>query len=463
MKVAFCGAMRNPKLSLEELGTEAGKNKVGLNTGNYIIGEYGRRTILYSDCTECGLPWNIPMPAEEFNEKFDHLVIFAANWLSHYMKNDFTATCDWLEKIKVPVTLVGLGAQYDLKELRTKEYINTLNPSLLRLFKIISSKTNSISVRGFVTQDLLYQAGINNVNVTGCPTWFKNGSKQKYITKKEFSPDIKIAMHADTSRRKAYSRLYDLTKDIKDRSYIFQSEFDLIPLMNGDKSNLEELNKKYMLPAKLFKQKDWGHIFGNLSDWENYVKTRDLVIGLRIHGTIISLKNGVPAILFYHDGRTFEFVDVLGLPRWKVDMLFDESKTLEYFYENTDFSEMNKKYHFLLSNYKLFLQDNGLEFNDAMDVIREIDAGISPEIRRFIDVPWYEEQYPDFKDDKACEESAVYHYMNIGWKKGYNPAPDFDGNQYLKDYPDVAKSGMNPLYHYVLHGRKEGRKVKPIK
>ena len=345
MKVAFCGAMRNPKLSLEELGTEAGKNKVGLNTGNYIIGEYGRRTILYSDCTECGLPWNIPMPAEEFNEKFDHLVIFAANWLSHYMKNDFTSTCDWLEKIKVPVTLVGLGAQYDLKELKTKEYINTLNPSLLRLFKIISSKTNSISVRGFVTQDLLYQAGINNVNVTGCPNWFKNGSKQKYITKKEFSPDIKIAMHADTSRRKAYSRLYDLTKDIKDRSYIFQSEFDLIPLMNGDKSNLEELNKKYMLPAKLFKQKDWGHIFGNLSDWENYVKTRDLVIGLRIHGTIISLKNGVPAILFYHDGRTFEFVDVLGLPRWKVDMLFDESKTLEYFYENTDFSEMNKKYH----------------------------------------------------------------------------------------------------------------------
>ena len=244
MKVAFCGAMRNPKLSMQELETEVGRNKVGLNTGNYIIGEYGRRTILYSDCTECGLPWHIPMPAEEFNEKFDHLVIFAANWLSHYMKSDFTATCDWLEKIKIPVTLVGLGAQYDLKELRLKEYIDTLNPSLLRLFKVISAKTHSISVRGFVTQDLLHQAGVNNVNVTGCPTWFKNGSKQKDIVKKEFSPDFKIAMHADTSRRKAYSRLYDLAKDIKDKSYIFQSEFDLIPLLNGDMSNLEEINKK---------------------------------------------------------------------------------------------------------------------------------------------------------------------------------------------------------------------------
>ena len=206
MKVAFCGAMRNPKLSMQELGTEAGKSKVGLNTGNYIIGEYGRRTILYSDCTECGLPWHIPMPAEEFNEKFDHLVIFAANWLSHYMKSDFTATCDWLEKIKIPVTLVGLGAQYDLKELKTREYINTLNPSLLRMFKIISAKTHSISVRGFVTQDLLHQAGINNVNVTGCPTWFKNGSKN--ILSKRSSPPILnlpcMPIHQEERRIRGY-------------------------------------------------------------------------------------------------------------------------------------------------------------------------------------------------------------------------------------------------------------------
>ena len=114
MRVAFCGAMRDPKLSVQDLETDKGKNKVGMNTGNYIIGEYGRRTIRYDDCSECGLPWHVPMSAEEFNEKYDHLVIFAANWLSHYMKSDFTESIKWLENVKVPVTLVGLGAQYDL-------------------------------------------------------------------------------------------------------------------------------------------------------------------------------------------------------------------------------------------------------------------------------------------------------------------------------------------------------------
>ena len=32
-------------------------------------------------------------------------------------------------------------------------------------------------------------------------------------------------------------------------------------------------------------------------------------------------------------------------------------------------------------------------------------------------------------------------------------------NDYLKKYKDVRESGENPLVHYVLHGRKEGREV----
>ena len=33
----------------------------------------------------------------------------------------------------------------------------------------------------------------------------------------------------------------------------------------------------------------------------------------------------------------------------------------------------------------------------------------------------------------------------------------FDGEAYLKLYPDVAATGMNPLLHYLLHGIDEGR------
>lgn len=32
-----------------------------------------------------------------------------------------------------------------------------------------------------------------------------------------------------------------------------------------------------------------------------------------------------------------------------------------------------------------------------------------------------------------------------------------DENYYLRKYADVKKSKTNPLVHYVLHGKKEGR------
>lgn len=38
-----------------------------------------------------------------------------------------------------------------------------------------------------------------------------------------------------------------------------------------------------------------------------------------------------------------------------------------------------------------------------------------------------------------------------------NPSKKFDGNYYLRKYDDVRKSKTNPLVHYVLHGKEEGR------
>jgi hypothetical protein len=38
---------------------------------------------------------------------------------------------------------------------------------------------------------------------------------------------------------------------------------------------------------------------------------------------------------------------------------------------------------------------------------------------------------------------------------------EFDGALYLAANPDVAASGMGAMEHYWLHGRQEGRKLRP--
>jgi hypothetical protein len=39
--------------------------------------------------------------------------------------------------------------------------------------------------------------------------------------------------------------------------------------------------------------------------------------------------------------------------------------------------------------------------------------------------------------------------------------PRFDTGWYLAHYPDVARSGMNPLVHFLRRGANEGRHARP--
>ncbi len=52
------------------------------------------------------------------------------------------------------------------------------------------------------------------------------------------------------------------------------------------------------------------------------------------------------------------------------------------------------------------------------------------------------------------------HFVRKGVYAGAWPNPSFDPAAYLIANPDVAVSGMNPLVHHHLHGRKEGRRVR---
>ncbi len=51
----------------------------------------------------------------------------------------------------------------------------------------------------------------------------------------------------------------------------------------------------------------------------------------------------------------------------------------------------------------------------------------------------------------------LLHYLQHGAAEGRDPGPEFCTRAYLERYPDVAEARINPLLHYVRHGRNEGR------
>ena len=48
-----------------------------------------------------------------------------------------------------------------------------------------------------------------------------------------------------------------------------------------------------------------------------------------------------------------------------------------------------------------------------------------------------------------------------GASEGRDPGPLFSTRAYFETYPDVADAGVNPLVHYLLYGRNEGRQIVP--
>lgn len=67
---------------------------------------------------------------------------------------------------------------------------------------------------------------------------------------------------------------------------------------------------------------------------------------------------------------------------------------------------------------------------------------------------WYKKYYK-LSSDISPEE----HYLHVGWKKGFNPSPDFKTEDYLLLNQDVKRANMNPLLHYEKHGKYENRQA----
>ena len=53
--------------------------------------------------------------------------------------------------------------------------------------------------------------------------------------------------------------------------------------------------------------------------------------------------------------------------------------------------------------------------------------------------------------------SSLEHYLEQGWKCGFDPSGNFSTSCYLSSYSDVKKAGCNPLLHYIKYGINEKR------
>ncbi|MDB2407702.1 glycosyltransferase [Jannaschia sp.] len=75
------------------------------------------------------------------------------------------------------------------------------------------------------------------------------------------------------------------------------------------------------------------------------------------------------------------------------------------------------------------------------------------------DADWYVRRYPDVAESGL---EPIEHFLDIGCQIGRNPGPNFDSARYLRDHADVARIDYCPIFHYLRHGKAENRVIAPV-
>lgn len=111
-------------------------------------------------------------------------------------------------------------------------------------------------------------------------------------------------------------------------------------------------------------------IYFDVEQWLTDAKTWDLVLGTRIHGTMVALQAGTPAVLTAIDFRTQGLAEQMSVPylklhdflKWKkgaqpADMLANAK---------FNFNDYLKRRRELVSQYQRALSDFGLTLSDKL-------------------------------------------------------------------------------------------------
>lgn len=306
----------------------------------------------------------------EVEERCDHIVLVAANWL--WKGFDFGGLADLIEATNLPVTIIGLGAQTN-----DRSTICEIHPNTLRLIRLISEKSKSLGVRGFYTAEVLAANGILNTEVIGCPSLYLSLEPPETIIPLTASDLKHIAVNfsrrvSDHSFSKynlcaVENALLNIATEYN-LPFIAQDELEEVALASNEVSDYQLKSLTNYFHA-IDKDKLINYFaantnyFNEVDSWSRFITDRKGTVGSRFHGNIISLINSKPCFVIAHDSRTLELCVLAGIPHLNIKTInpdtFNEITLIESI-QNASYGIFHSNMKLLFKRYRRFLEDHHL-------------------------------------------------------------------------------------------------------
>jgi polysaccharide pyruvyl transferase len=306
---------------------------------------------------------------ERYNSEFSFAFLRGSNYLHPSM--DWENAPSVLNRLRIPIIAFGIGAQAPAKGKLE------LSRESRRVLEMIAERCVSFGVRGIYTAEVLWSIGIRNVRIIGCPTLFRNNDPTLRIN---LPPLDQIRRVGFTLRREVgadyaqnIKRYLDLQRDtILD----LNGRFDMHVMAQGEVEEKKVLwGSPEMREAAMGQLRAQGWLRGeddpleqiyrsrlfyadSVAEFEQFVQQKDLVLGYRLHGNLLSLANRVPSVYFTYDSRTVEFSETFQIPSFNV--FAGQTFRLEDFWDQDLFEKFNRAYYQRYRDMRLFLEENGI-------------------------------------------------------------------------------------------------------
>lgn len=309
---------------------------IGRNSGNLIFSASVLRTLSTENNTiDILTKTNLSSRADEINEKYDHVVLPFANAFRPGYAPLLLNYCNIIEQLKIPVTVVGIGAQaalnYDCSQLRIIE------PVVKRFVRAVLDHGPSIGVRGDLTRDYLKSLGFSEVITIGCPSMYYRGRRLEVQKAKSLTRDSKISLNLTprVPMPKAFNRRH--LKHFPNTTYVAQDQTDLEMILGGqpvvgDPDYPGSLEHPYLV-------RDRTVMYLNAQRWISDMADYDFTFGTRIHGNVAALLAGSPCHVIAHDSRTRELAEYFQIP-FTLSTALKKRTTAQDLFESSDFGPM---------------------------------------------------------------------------------------------------------------------------
>lgn len=338
------------------------RNAIASNSGNLLFLHAAYRLLAVPGVTiDIDRMRTRPDEADRISASYDAYVVPFANAFRPAYAPMLERWADLAERLRIPVTILGVGAQSTLDP--SVRSMASIDGIVRRLVAAVLERAPSVGVRGEFTAEYLAHLGFRGdlVEVIGCPSVFINGPQ---LSVRKRVPDLTAASPIAVNGapyqaamgpiiRRHFERYPDMVYVAQDPAMLetltYGAATTAVPHPDGFPNSIDD-------PMI---QENKVRIFLAAYPWLDLMRTRDFAFGARLHGNLAALMAGTPAFILTHDSRTLELARYLEIPNRPLSSVGPDIDAAEL-YATADYRRTVGGHPERWERFARFLRDHGI-------------------------------------------------------------------------------------------------------